>query len=68
MGKTTNQDSFAEWNEILTRAFIRTVIICGVLYGAYWVKSALGINLSQHYHAIDFFSDPVQVITDILNA
>ena len=62
-----NQYSFTEWREILTRALIRTVIICGVLYGAYWVKSALGINLSQHYHAIDLFQDPVQVITDILH-
>lgn len=54
--------------EILGQALIRTTIICLVLYGLYRIKSAFGINLSQHYHAIDLFTDPIQVITDILHA
>ena len=57
---------FAEWIDILIRAIVRTMLICALLYGAYVIKSALGINLSQHYHAIDFFQSPVDVLTDIV--
>ncbi|MEM9217117.1 MAG: hypothetical protein AAGD25_22575 [Cyanobacteria bacterium P01_F01_bin.150] len=56
-----------EWSEVFIRALIRTVLICGLLYGAYVIKSALGINLSQHYHAIDFFQSPIDVLTDIVH-
>ena len=55
-----------EWGEILVRALIRTVLICAVLYSIYTLKSALGINLSQHYHAIDLFQSPIEVLTDIV--
>ena len=56
-----------EWGEILIRAGFRTLLICLSLYGVYVIKSSLGINLSEHYHAIDFFQSPVNVITDILH-
>ena len=61
-----DQYGFMEWGEILVRALIRTILICAFLYGAYWIKSALGINLAHHYHAIDVFQSPIDVITDIV--
>ena len=61
------QYELMEWVEILGRALARTVIICALIYGVYAIKSALGINLSQHYHAIDVFQSPLDVLTDIVH-
>lgn len=61
-----DQYGFMQWSEILARALVRTVLICAFLYGAYLIKSALGINLSQHYHAFDVFQSPIDVLTDIV--
>ena len=66
--KVIEKYGLTEWGEILVRALVRTVLICAVLYGAYAIKSALGINLSEHYHAIDLFQSPIDVLTDIVRA
>lgn len=63
-----NMQRFMEWGEILIRAGVRTVLICTALYGAYVIKSALGINLSAHYHAIDVFQSPIDVLSDIIHS
>ena len=63
----TDKPSLMEWGDILIRAAIRTVLICLSLYGLYVLKSSIGINLSEHYHAIDVFQSPVKVVTDILH-
>ena len=63
-----NKFGIMVWGEILARSLFRTFLICLLLYGAYTIKSALGINLSQHYHAIDLFQSPIEVLTDIVRA
>ena len=56
-----------KWSGIAVRALIRTVLLGVVLYGSYIIKSALGINLSEHYHAIDLLESPIDVLTDIVH-
>lgn len=46
----------------------RSLVIIAGLYGLYVIKSALGINLLENYHAIDILKMPVQAIRDQISA
>lgn len=63
-----NRHWASEILDTILRAILRTALICLVIYGLYVLKSAVGINLSHRYHAIDVFSQPVNVITDIIQS
>ncbi|NEQ95734.1 MAG: hypothetical protein F6K30_03225 [Cyanothece sp. SIO2G6] len=57
-----------EWLDTILQATLRTVLICIILYGLYVAKSAAGINLSPHYHGVEVFEQPVNVIVDIFRS
>ena len=66
--RMTQRHWLIEWLDVFVRALIRTTLICLTLYVVYRIKSAAGINFSQHYHAIDFFQTPLDVMVDIFRA
>ncbi|GEM_PF-4650030 len=46
----------------------QAIAIVAGLYGLYLVKSALGINIFENYHAIDILEMPVKAIADQVRA
>ncbi|MGB3495052.1 MAG: hypothetical protein WBA57_20145 [Elainellaceae cyanobacterium] len=46
------------------RILIQAIAILTGLYGLYLIKSALGINIFENYHAIDILKMPVKAIAD----
>nr|ADN14618.1 hypothetical protein Cyan7822_2650 [Gloeothece verrucosa PCC 7822] len=41
----------------------RLLFVLGFLYLLYLIKSALGINISEKYHAADIFKLPIKIVT-----
>ncbi|MEB3230187.1 MAG: hypothetical protein VKJ64_04195 [Leptolyngbyaceae bacterium] len=61
----TQRHGAIEWLDTIVRAMLRTALICLALYGLYLIKSIAGINLAPHYHGLEVFSQPVDVLVDI---
>lgn len=50
------------------KRFEQVVLVLVCLYLLYGIKSALGINISQRYHAIDLVKIPLKVVVKQLKA